>query len=186
MKITEFCALHSACADGREWAVATGITTMADLWKREDMRCEWREWIAMRPGVLTDRELRLYGCWCVRQVWHLLTDERIRKAVEVSERHAMGTSTAEELASSSAAASVSASAARAWAAWASLAAGAACAAWAAWAVLAAASDAASDARAWAAWAARAVWAARDARAAQSSYLLETVHPSFDARKAAGV
>ena len=104
MTIAEFCEKHDACADGREWAIGTGLTTMAELWLREDMRPEWREWIATRTGVLTDRELRLYGCWCVRQVWHLLTDERSRTAVEVSERFADGKATKKELAAARAAA----------------------------------------------------------------------------------
>ena len=118
MTITEFCDMHDACAEGRKWAIGTGLTTMADLWPREDMRPEWREWIATRPGVLEDRELRLYGCWCVRKVWHLLPDERSRTAVEVSERHAMGAATAEELASASASANDAANdaASSAWAA----------------------------------------------------------------------
>ena len=90
MTITEFCATHKACTEGREWAIATGLTTMSELWQREDMRPEWREWIAIQPDVLTDRELRLYAAICVRQVWHLLTDDRSRHAVEVAERHAMG------------------------------------------------------------------------------------------------
>jgi hypothetical protein len=178
MKITEFCALHDACAEGLEWASGTGCTTMADLWKREDMLPEWREWIATRPGVLEDRELRLYACWCARQIWHLLTDERSRTAVEVAERHAMGAATAEELAAAMAAAAAAASPARA----ASLIRSAARAAWAAWAAWA--SCAARDA--WAAspsaWAARSACATRASRAAQASYLLAHVRPNFESRK----
>jgi hypothetical protein len=121
MTITEFCDTHKACTDGRQWAIATGLTTMSELWQREDMRPEWRVWIATRTGVLTDRELRLYACWCVRQVWHLLKDDRSRHAVEVAERHAMGMASDAEFEAAWASARA--------AAWAARAAGAA--AWAA-------------------------------------------------------
>ena len=44
-----------------------------------------------------DRLARLYACWCVRQVWHLLSDERSRRAVEVAERYAVGEATESDL-----------------------------------------------------------------------------------------
>lgn len=49
-------------------------------------------------------ELRLWACWCVRQQWHLLTDERSRRAVEVAEAFALGAATKADLADAYAAA----------------------------------------------------------------------------------
>ena len=110
-----------------------------------------------------DRVIRLYGVWCAREVQHLMKDERSTNALDVSERHANGQATQEELVAAGDAAG------DAWAAaWA--AAGAARAARAAafetarapaWS----AARAARAARA-AAWAA--AWAAGDARDARDA------------------
>jgi hypothetical protein len=71
---------------------------MAELWRRADMRIDWRVWIATRPGVMNDTTLRLFACWCAQQVLHLATDERSRRVVEVAVRYAVGTATEYEFA----------------------------------------------------------------------------------------
>jgi hypothetical protein len=96
MTIKEFCDTHDACIEGRKWAL-TNCATMEEAWDKCTNN-EWLAWIATRKGVFDDRTLRLFACWCVRQAWHLLTDERSRNAVEVAERFANGEATQKELA----------------------------------------------------------------------------------------
>ena len=122
-----------------------------------------------------DRLARLFACWCARQVWHLLTDERNRRAVEVAERYAVGEATADEL---DAAESAARSAARS-------------AADAAWSAADAARSAARNAAGRAAWRAAwsAAWSAADAawsaawsaaRAAQAAHLRAMLEEADDA------
>ena len=181
ISVKDFCDKHGAYIEVREWALACGSATMHELWARDDVKPEWRIWIATRTGVLSDRDLRFFACWCARQVWHLLSDERSRNAVEVSERFADGKATADELAVARGAA---------WAAWAASRArrhdaeGAArAAAWAAFAARAAWEDegSAGDAAGSAAWAssrARRHDAEGAARAAQAKWLRENTIPAL--------
>jgi hypothetical protein len=48
-------------------------------------------------GRAGERKLRLFACACCRRVWHLLTDERSRRAVEMMERDADGAAGTEDL-----------------------------------------------------------------------------------------
>lgn len=51
-----------------------------------------------RNGTASDRRLRLFACGCCRAVWHLLTVEQTRTAVELAERFADGRADRKELA----------------------------------------------------------------------------------------
>jgi len=126
--------------------------------------CSRRTVLATRDVL---REASMYAFWCVRQVWHLLTDERSRTAVVTAEKYARGEATQEELAAARDAAWDAAGAAggAAWdaaryAAWAAAWAAYGAAAWdaaryaawdAAWEAYGAAGGAAWDAARYAAW-----------------------------------
>ncbi len=49
-------------------------------------------------GRATPRQLRLFACACCRRIWHLLSKDRGRPAVQVAERFAEGQASARELA----------------------------------------------------------------------------------------
>jgi hypothetical protein len=85
------------------------LTAKAKWWKirREEPMTE-KEWLACTEPtpmleyldvncLISDRKQRLFDCACVRRIWHLLLDEKGRKAVEVAERFADGRATIDQL-----------------------------------------------------------------------------------------
>jgi hypothetical protein len=64
---------------------------------------EWLTSVEPKPmleylrGKVSERKLRLFAVACCRRIWHLIPDERSRKAVEVSERYADGSVSEEQL-----------------------------------------------------------------------------------------
>ena len=99
--IDSFRYKHNACPESYTWTLQN-CTSMQDVWDKAPP--EWLVWVATRPGVLDEQALRKFACWCARQVWHLLEDERSKNAVEIAERFVNGEATAGELAAANAAA----------------------------------------------------------------------------------
>ena len=137
-----------------------------------------------------DRLARLFACWCLRQVWHLLTDERSRTAIEVAERYAVGEATHDDLKAAARSAADAADAADAdadYAAYAAAraAAAAAAAAYATYADAADAADADADyAAAYAAYAAYAAAAAANAAADAAAYAADAAYAAVRDAQAA--
>jgi hypothetical protein len=113
-EIKDFCEKHNACADGREWAMKQ--RDMSAVWAKA--KYDWMMWIIQRPGLIDDKTLRMFACWCARNTpcdggkttWDMMPDDASRNAVIVSERYAEGKATYDELSSAWASASASASA----------------------------------------------------------------------------
>ena len=97
-RVLAFCFAHRACFHGEQWARArcSEGAGPAEIW--DQLPAEWLVWVATRPGVLDERTLRIFSCWCIRQVWDLVTDECRRRAVEAPERFERGEGNERELA----------------------------------------------------------------------------------------
>jgi hypothetical protein len=54
--------------------------------------------LAFLRGQASERMLRLFACACCRRIWHLLNNDRNRKALETAERYAEGLTGSQELA----------------------------------------------------------------------------------------
>jgi hypothetical protein len=53
--------------------------------------------LALLCGKVTERKLRLFACACCRRIWHLVNEQRCRRAVVMAERYADGSLSAAEL-----------------------------------------------------------------------------------------
>ena len=112
----EFLKEYEACQDALAWLKGTNQPSLADAWK-VCHRSDWMLWLLRTLRYKDERTLRLIACSFVREtplgdgrtVWDLLTDERSRKAVEVSERYVKGEADRAELRAAYAAAAAVAS-----------------------------------------------------------------------------
>jgi hypothetical protein len=104
----EFCRDFGACPEGTRFALK--FETMKDCYaallrgEAGEKSAGWAVWTITREGVISDRNLRLFAVRCARRVQHLMTDERIIKALDAAERYANGEATDDELAAARAAA----------------------------------------------------------------------------------
>jgi hypothetical protein len=80
-----------------EWLVSEDPRPMLSLLTRTPEQATAAGAIGVPRPLAKLRKLRLFACGCTRTVWHLLTDEHNRQAVEVSERYADGRATRAEL-----------------------------------------------------------------------------------------
>jgi hypothetical protein len=78
--------------------------TQLFLCEAEEMKWDDDKFTSRRMRLIhkidawNDKNLRLFACWCVRQIWQLLTDDRSKNAIEIAEKFANGETTEKELA----------------------------------------------------------------------------------------
>ena len=94
MRISDFCKKHGACKNGE--IRASKFNDMDDFFMNST---EYTDviWAIARKDVLTEKEMRLFACWCVRQIWHLLKDDRSKTAIIIAEKYAKGEATKNDL-----------------------------------------------------------------------------------------
>ena len=83
-----------ACDDTVAWCNGKSLQ---EAWETAT-RPDWMLWLLTHlPNDATDREFRLIAEKCVRQVQHLMLDERSVNAFDVAEKFANGEATKDEL-----------------------------------------------------------------------------------------
>jgi hypothetical protein len=94
MSITDFLQSLEACPEAVAWA--SDFRELEELW-HSCPHAEWMIWALEEVGYDNETNLRLFATSCARHHWHLLTDPRSRRAVEIAERFARRAAHAEEL-----------------------------------------------------------------------------------------
>jgi hypothetical protein len=61
--------------------------TEGEWWSSDDVMAMLK-WLRPRRRRITDRKIRLFACACCRRIEQLLSDERLRQALEVAEAYA--------------------------------------------------------------------------------------------------
>jgi len=92
--VRTFFERHASLGDVYRWA-EENCTEMQDAWDK--LKPSWLIRVALQPGVLSDKELRLFAVHCARSAEHLLKDERTTKAIDVAELFANDSATENEL-----------------------------------------------------------------------------------------
>ena len=80
----EWLRKNDACTEGYAWAIAE-CANLREVW--DTARPDWLVWVATREGVLGDRTLWEFACWCAEQAlpsWVAVCpdDERPQQAIE--------------------------------------------------------------------------------------------------------
>ena len=76
------------------WEVEVG----GDVLKEDEKLCAQQMRFIRKIEAWNEKTARLFACWCLLQVWHLLDDEHSKNAVIVAEKYANGEATESELA----------------------------------------------------------------------------------------
>ena len=88
----DFCKKYAACADS--YIRNKNFENMQDFFENSE---HYNDVIWAACQVLDEKDRIRFACWCVRQIWHLLTDKRSKKVIEVAEAYCRGESTKDEL-----------------------------------------------------------------------------------------
>ena len=92
--IEEFCYFYKVRFD----------TSLSGCGRESSVQESWEKsspvflvWIATRPGVLTEKELRLFSVWSSRQVQHLMEHSSSLEVLDVAESFARGLTKEDQL-----------------------------------------------------------------------------------------